>query len=78
MTISFSPRCFISKYWWDRGHLAAQSSDFSHRCNGEEIDILIFSTKIVGIDFHFVLGIVAGHYGWVIRLEGIIAAPGSA
>ena len=62
LSISSILESFIQKFWWDRGYLAAQSSDFSHRRNGEEIDILIF-VKIVRIDFHFILGVVAGHHG---------------
>ena len=46
MSLSSIPESFIRKFWWDRGYLAAQSSDFSHRRNGEENDILIFYKKL--------------------------------
>ena len=39
MSLPSIPESFIRKFWWYRGHLAAQNSDFSHRRNGEEIDI---------------------------------------
>ena len=38
----FVPRSFIPKFLWNRGNLAAQNSDFSHRYNGEEIDFNFF------------------------------------
>ena len=42
MSISFISKSFIWKFWWDRCHLVVESQDFSHRRNGEEIEILIF------------------------------------